>query len=103
MGYSGKLRMVGPWSVRASIARCSRSKLAGSSKKRAALVWLQGSWGEWAEDTALAAAVGKAFVMNQGCYSCHEISGMGAMMPIGAELTKWASKTVDKFGFRHVL
>jgi cytochrome c2/plastocyanin len=55
--------------------------------------------GEWAEDTALAAAVGKAFVMNQGCYSCHEIAGMAAMMPIGAELTKWASKTVDKLDF----
>ena len=55
--------------------------------------------GEWAADKDLAAAVGKAYVMNQGCYSCHEIAGMDGMMPIGAELTKWASKTVDKLDF----
>ena len=35
----------------------------------------------------------------RGCYSCHEIDGMQDMMPIGAELTKWASKTVDKLDF----
>ena len=55
--------------------------------------------GEWADDKALAVAVGKAYVSNQGCYSCHEIDGMQDMMPIGAELTKWASKTVDKLDF----
>ncbi len=55
--------------------------------------------GEWADDEALLVAVGEHLVRNHGCYSCHEIAGLENEMPIGAELTNWASKTVDKLDF----
>lgn len=55
--------------------------------------------GDWADNRVLAAAVGEAFVKNQGCFSCHEIGGMETMMPIGAELSTWGSKTPDKLDF----
>jgi cytochrome c2/plastocyanin len=54
---------------------------------------------EWADTEALAVAVGRAFVLNQGCFSCHEIGGMLSEMPVGAELSNWGSKTVDKLDF----
>jgi cbb3-type cytochrome oxidase cytochrome c subunit len=47
-------------------------------------------------------AVGEKYVLHQGCYSCHEVQGMETMMPIGAELTTWASKTVDKLDFAFI-
>jgi cytochrome c2 len=53
----------------------------------------------WADDQVLLAAVGEKLVTHQGCFSCHEISGMESMMPIGVELTNWGSKTVDKLDF----
>ena len=55
--------------------------------------------GEWSDPAVLTAKVGAAFVSNQGCFSCHMIDGMETMMPIGAELTNWGSKTVDKLDF----
>ncbi len=57
----------------------------------------------WDDVEHLQVEVGEALVQHYGCYSCHEIQGMETMMPIGAELTNWASKTVDKldFGFMH--
>ena len=55
--------------------------------------------GEWTDDQALLVAVGEKFVLNQGCFSCHDINGMEAAMPIGVELTQWGSKTVDKLDF----
>lgn len=59
--------------------------------------------GEWSDDRALLRAVGEKLVLNQGCHSCHEIAGLESAMPIGTELTTWASKTVDKldWGFQH--
>ena len=50
----------------------------------------------WDRAEELLVAVGEKFVIAQGCYSCHEISGLEDAMPIGAELSTWASKTVDK-------
>jgi len=50
----------------------------------------------WKDDAELLKAVGEKFVLNQGCHSCHEIQGLEDAMPIGTELTKWGSKTVDK-------
>ncbi|MED6334372.1 MAG: cytochrome c [Planctomycetota bacterium] len=58
-----------------------------------------GSGGVWGNDQALLVAVGEKFVMNQGCYSCHAINGHETDMPIGAELTNWGTKTVDKLDF----
>lgn len=56
----------------------------------------------WDDPNTLLVEVGERFVRHQGCFSCHEISGMEHDMPIGTELTKWGSKTVDKldWGFR---
>ncbi len=54
---------------------------------------------EWSDDEALLQAIGEKVVLNQGCHSCHEIQGLENAMPIGAELTNWASKTVDKLDF----
>jgi mono/diheme cytochrome c family protein len=53
----------------------------------------------WDDVDELKIAVGEQLVMNQGCFSCHEISGMESDMPIGTELTNWGSKTVDKLDF----
>lgn len=57
----------------------------------------------WNDPDKLKVAVGEQFVLNQGCYSCHEIAGLEEMMPIGTELSNWGSKTVDKldFGFAY--
>lgn len=57
----------------------------------------------WDRAEDLLIAVGERFVLNQGCYSCHEIKGMETMMPIGAELTTWASKTVDKLDWASLI
>ncbi|MFT4540147.1 MAG: cytochrome c2 [Planctomycetota bacterium] len=58
----------------------------------------------WDQEEPLKAAVGEAWVRHQGCFSCHLVSGMENDMPIGAELTNWGSKTVDKldFGMTHL-
>lgn len=53
----------------------------------------------WTSVEALAPEVGKALVSHYGCFSCHDIEGMQAMMPIGAELSQWGTKTVDKLDF----
>jgi cytochrome c2 len=53
----------------------------------------------WNDLDKLKVAVGEQFVMHQGCFSCHEISGMEDTMPIGTELSNWGSKTVDKLDF----
>jgi mono/diheme cytochrome c family protein len=53
----------------------------------------------WDDEQTLAVAVGEKLVMHHGCFSCHEISGMEEMMPIGTELSNWGSKTVDKLDF----
>lgn len=53
----------------------------------------------WTTAEALAPEVGKAMVSHYGCFSCHEIGGMLDMMPIGAELSQWGTKTVDKLDF----
>ncbi|MEM7309885.1 MAG: c-type cytochrome [Planctomycetota bacterium] len=57
---------------------------------------------EWADDQVLSVAVGEKLVMSYGCQSCHDISGMENAMPIGAELTTWGSKTVDKLDWGHL-
>lgn len=56
----------------------------------------------WDDPLVLLVEVGERFVRHQGCYSCHEVTGMENDMPIGTELTSWGSKTVDKldWGFR---
>ena len=56
----------------------------------------------WDDPMALLVEVGERFVRHQGCFSCHEVTGMEHEMPIGTELTNWGSKTVDKldWGFR---
>lgn len=51
---------------------------------------------DWADDHTLLTAVGEKLLTNYGCHSCHEVSGLENVMPIGAELTTWGSKTVDK-------
>lgn len=58
---------------------------------------------EWADDQTLLKVVGEKYVLNQGCHSCHEIQGLENAQPIGAELTTWSTKTVDKldWGFMH--
>lgn len=56
----------------------------------------------WDDPRALMVAVGEKFVLHQGCYSCHEIPGLESVMPIGTELTNWASKTVDKLDWGFV-
>ena len=59
--------------------------------------------GDWTDLAALELAVGERLVGHYGCFSCHEISGMETMQPIGADLSNWASKTTDKldYGFMH--
>ncbi|MEX1025146.1 MAG: c-type cytochrome [Planctomycetota bacterium] len=58
---------------------------------------------EWKDDHVLLHVVGEKYVLNQGCHSCHDIPGLENAQPIGAELTTWSSKTVDKldWGFMH--
>jgi cytochrome c2 len=53
----------------------------------------------WDDVEKLKVAVGEQLVMNQGCFSCHEIAGLENEMPIGTELSNWGSKTVDKLDF----
>jgi cytochrome c2/transcriptional regulator with XRE-family HTH domain len=53
----------------------------------------------WNDTETLKVAVGEKVVGQYGCFSCHEISGMEDMMPIGTELSAWGSKTVDKLDF----
>jgi mono/diheme cytochrome c family protein len=53
----------------------------------------------WNDLQTLKVAVGEKVVGSYGCFSCHEISGMQDMMPIGTELSNWGSKTVDKLDF----
>jgi len=53
----------------------------------------------WDDLHTLEVAVGRKTVAQYGCFSCHEISGMEDMMPIGTELSTWGSKTVDKLDF----
>lgn len=53
----------------------------------------------WDDVEKLKVAVGGQLVLNQGCFSCHEIEGMESEMPIGTELSNWGSKTVDKLDF----
>jgi mono/diheme cytochrome c family protein len=53
----------------------------------------------WDDPGQLLVAVGEKFVLQQGCYSCHEIPGLESTMPIGVELTNWGSKTVDKLAW----
>lgn len=43
--------------------------------------------------------VGKQWVTNNGCYSCHDIPGFESSQPIGAELTDWGNKNVHKLAF----
>ena len=50
----------------------------------------------WNDEEELLLAIGEKYVRHQGCYSCHEVSGMENEMPIGVELSNWGSKTVDK-------
>ncbi len=57
----------------------------------------------WDREEDLLVVVGEKFVLNQGCYSCHEISGLENAMPIGAELSTWASKTVDKLDWASLI
>jgi len=61
------------------------------------------SGGEWADLQELQLDVGEKLVGHYGCFSCHEISGMETMQPIGVDLSTWASKTVDKldYGYMH--
>jgi cytochrome c2 len=53
----------------------------------------------WNDLETLKVAVGEKVVGQYGCFSCHEISGLLDMMPIGTELSNWGSKTVDKLDF----
>ena len=53
----------------------------------------------WDQEGPLKTAVGEAWIRNQGCFSCHLVSGMENDMPVGTELTNWGSKTVDKLDF----
>jgi cbb3-type cytochrome oxidase cytochrome c subunit len=53
----------------------------------------------WDDLETLKVAVGERVVNNYGCFSCHEISGMQDMMPIGTELSAWGSKEVAKLDF----
>ena len=53
----------------------------------------------WDDANTLAVAVGGQIVLNQGCFSCHDIEGLENEMPIGTELSNWGSKTVDKLDF----
>ncbi len=53
----------------------------------------------WNDLETLKVAVGEKVVGNYGCFSCHEISGLESMMPIGTELTTWGSKEVAKLDF----
>lgn len=53
----------------------------------------------WDDTQTLAVAVGEGMVRQYGCFSCHEITGLEEAQRIGAELTKWGTKTVDKLDF----
>jgi cytochrome c2 len=53
----------------------------------------------WDDLEKLKIDVGEKLVLNQGCFSCHEIQGLESEMPIGTELSNWGSKTVDKLDF----
>lgn len=50
----------------------------------------------WDREQDMLVAVGEKFVAQQGCFSCHEVTGYEDANPIGVELSNWASKTVDK-------
>lgn len=53
----------------------------------------------WDDEEELLVAVGEKYVLNQGCFSCHEIPGLEGTQPIGTELSTWGSKTVDKLAW----
>ncbi|HED67119.1 MAG TPA: c-type cytochrome [Planctomycetes bacterium] len=55
--------------------------------------------GPWKADRDLLVAMGERWVLQQGCFSCHEIEGLEDANRIGTELTTWGSKTVDKLDF----
>jgi len=44
-------------------------------------------------------SLGKNAVMRYGCFGCHEIKGFETTQGIGAELTEWGSKPVNKLDF----
>ena len=50
----------------------------------------------WDREQDMLVAVGEKFVSQQGCFSCHEVTGYEDANPIGVELSNWGSKTVDK-------
>ncbi|RLB45530.1 MAG: hypothetical protein DRJ42_29695, partial [Deltaproteobacteria bacterium] len=50
----------------------------------------------WDEDQTLLGVIGEKWVANQGCFSCHEVTGYETANPVGTELSNWGSKTVDK-------
>lgn len=43
--------------------------------------------------------LGERWISRQGCFSCHTIKGMEDAQAIGAELTEWGSKEVEKLDF----
>ena len=43
--------------------------------------------------------LGSKLIQRYGCYACHEIHGFETAKPIGAELTEWGSKTINKLDF----
>ncbi|KAA3604862.1 MAG: hypothetical protein DWQ01_19835 [Planctomycetota bacterium] len=43
--------------------------------------------------------VGRYWIQNHGCYSCHDIPGFETAMPIGTELSDWGNKNVHKLAF----
>lgn len=53
----------------------------------------------WDREKDLLLAIGERQVSHTGCFSCHSISGFEDTSPIGAELTNWGSKTVDKLAW----
>ena len=57
---------------------------------------------EWADTDKLMVDLGERLVLNHGCHSCHEISGLESEMPIGTELSEWGSKTVDKLDWSFI-
>ncbi|MFT7485297.1 MAG: cytochrome c1 [Candidatus Paceibacteria bacterium] len=53
----------------------------------------------WDNEEVLLLAIGDKQIAHVGCFSCHDINGFEGMNPIGAELSTWGSKTVDKLAW----
>jgi len=45
--------------------------------------------------------VGRKLIAHYGCFGCHQMESFKDATPIGTELTKWGSKSIERLEFNH--